>query len=397
MSNLDSSNQFYIPTKFEWVLFGLALLLILLLGCRFVDPLFLDGQLLPSMAGAFLPGAVCTLFKRPALAVHRMCFALGLLVFLVANGTIKPSEIAGALENWPWVALGIVILSLQILTGALRWVLLLTGQGIKLTFTTAVRLLTVGFFFNTFIPGSTGGDFYRIYKVAKEDKSLVAPVTTTVFLDRLLGLPTLLILAITGIWVNIDFIRTKNEFMNIAKGYGVFTIGCILFFAILFYSSFFLAERLRRCNFTTFIGRGFLKAVESIEVYKNNKSILVSVILVSIISHLSTFAAFLCFGKAVGIEGLHVSILLFLIFAGLVVNFIPLAPGGAGQGELAFAWIFGLASPGFPENAHRAAVMMLCYRLGLLVYGAIGGIMYGVSRQEILVEKNATPETDSAS
>lgn len=397
MNNLDSNSTAYIPSKFEWGLLCLALVLLLLLGGRIIDPLFLDGQLLPSMALAFLPGAVFTILKRPAIAVHRMCFAIGLLVFLVANGTINPSEIEGALQNWPWVFLGIILLFLQIITGAWRWVLLLDGQGIKLTFSNSVRLFTVGYFFNTFIPGATGGDFYRIYKVAKGDKKLVAPVTTTVFLDRLLGLPTLLLMVLVGISVNISFISSTTEFVRIAKGYGVLTLGAIFFFAILFYCSFFFADKLRSYGFTNFIGRAFVQAVDSIAVYKNNKGLLFSVVAISILSHASTFAAFFCFAKAVDLEGLHTSILLFLVFAGLMVNFIPLAPGGAGQGELAFAWIFALATPALPENAHRAAVMMLCYRLGMLVYGAIGGVIYGVGKQDVEIEKSINREVDSAS
>ncbi len=394
MSSLDNSKE-YRPKKFEWGLLFFDIILLLLLSVRFFDPLFLDGQLLPSMAVAFMPGAILTLLGKQSLPTHRMCFAFGLLVFLIANGTINPREIQGAMKNWPWVLLGLCILSLQIVTGAWRWSILLSGQRIGLTFLTSIKLLTVGFFFNTFIPGSTGGDFYRIYKVAKGNSKLVAPVTTSVFLDRLLGLPALLLMVLTGICINLDFISSTHEFLSIAKGYGILTVVSVIFFFALFFISFFLADKLSTYNFSTFVGRAFLQAVKSIGVYKNSKITLVYVILISILSHLATYVAFLCFAEAVEIQGIHGSIMLFLVFAGLMVNFIPLAPGGAGQGELAFAWIFTLATPALPENAHRAAVMMLCYRLGMLIYGAIGGVVYGLSRQEIQIEKDTAPEIES--
>lgn len=396
MSNLDKLDK-YNPGRFEWGLFFLDIILLLLLAVRIISPLFLDGQLLPSMAFAFLPGAVLTLLKRPSLSVHRMCFALGLMVFLVANGTIKPSEIAEAMKNWPWVTVGIIALCLQILTGAWRWVILLGGQGIGLSFLTSVRLLTVGYFFNTFIPGATGGDFYRIYKVAKGNRGLVAPVTATVFLDRFLGLPTLLVMILAGICINFGFISSTQELYTVAKGYGVLTVCSVLFFVMLFLAAFYLADKLRSYSFTGFIGRALVQAVEAIEVYKNSKKTLLYVVLISIISNFGTLFSFLCFARAVGIEGTHFSLMLFLVFAGLMVNFIPLAPGGAGQGELAFSWIFAVATPGFPENAHRAAVMMLCYRLGMLVYGGVGGLIYAFSKQEVEIEKDTICETKSAS
>ncbi len=387
MSNSDKLTE-YRPGRFEWGLLVFDIILWLLFAGRLIDPLFLDGQLLPSLAGAFLPGALLTVFGRPSLGTHRLCFALGLLVFLIANGTINPQEIRGALTNWPWVVFGIAVLSLQIITGAWRWGILLHGQGIKLRFITAVKLLTIGFFFNTFIPGSTGGDFYRIYKVAKGNKALVAPVTTSVFLDRLLGLPALLVMVLTGIVINLSFISANKDLAGMAKAYATFTIGSAVFFALLFLLSFYFADRLRNKQFDGFLGRALLQAVESIVVYKNSRRTLLYVILISILSHLATFVAFLAFAQAVELQGVPVTIMLFLVFAGLMVNFIPLAPGGAGQGELAFAWIFAVATPGFPDNAHRAAVMMLCYRLGMLIYGAVGGIIYGVSREEIALEKS---------
>ncbi len=294
MSNSDNNSERYVPGKFEWAVLVLDLLLFLLLSWRLVDPLFLDGQLLPSMALALLPGTLLTLLRKPAISTHRFCFALGLLVFLVVNGTINLSDIKEALARWEWVALGIAIMCFQIITGAWRWVLILQGQGIGLAFSTSLRLLTTGYFFNTFIPGSTGGDFYRIYTVAKGNKKLIAPVTTSVFLDRFLGLPTLLILVLAGVFMNIEFIRSTSQFLTIAKGYVVLALGCVLFFAALFLASFYLADRLRSYNFKGLLGRALLQAVESIEVYKDNKKILFYVLLISILSHLGTLLSFIC-------------------------------------------------------------------------------------------------------
>ena len=388
MNNLlDKEMQSYKPVKAEYVLLGLDIVLLLLLAVRLIDPLFLDGQLLPSMACAFVPGAVMTVLRRPALTTHRLCFALGLLVFLVANGTINLEEIGGALNNWPWVLGGILLLSSQTVTGAFRWQLLLKEQSISMSILTNLRLLLVGCFFNTFIPGSTGGDFYRIYKVAKGNRVSVASVTTSVFLDRLLGLPPLLLIIFSSVLLNLDFVSGRAEFLTLVQGYGVLTAVSTIVITGVFCASFFLAEKLRSYNMTGLIGRNFMKVVESLEVYKNAKMILFWVVLISIVSHLATLCAFLCFAKATGITGLGVSILVFLIFAGLSANFIPLAPGGAGQGELMFSWIFLLATPEIAENAHRAAVMMLCYRLGMLIYGGIGGLVYGLSRHDVNIDE----------
>lgn len=379
----------HVPGKVEW---GLAIfdgVLLLLWAVRLYDPLFMDGQLLPCMALGFLPGALLTLLRRRALGVHRAGFALALIVFLVWNGTISVEQLRVALFNWKLVLPGIIVLSLQLVTGALRWQLLLLGQDIHIKFFTLLRLMFIGSFFNTFIPGATGGDFYRIYRVSKESHVSTAAVTTSVVIDRFLGLPTLLALVLLGVLLNLDFVRANEEFQHLVKIVSIiFGAGGVVMVAI-FAASFFLTDWFERLE-SRIPGGGFLlRLTKSIAVYKGRPLLILAVLGISIIAHLSTFGAFLFFAEAVHIEGVSASLYLFLVFAGLMVNYLPLAPNGAGQGEYAFAEFFALATPGL-DNGPRAATMMICYRIGMLLFGVIGGILYSLGKQHIDFHKPPT-------
>jgi uncharacterized protein (TIRG00374 family) len=77
----------------------------------------------------------------------------------------------------------------------LRWRLILKSHGINITVRRALNLYFIGQFFNAFMLGAVGGDLVKAVIVTKEfpDKKTVA--VTTIFIDRLIGLLSLVLLA----------------------------------------------------------------------------------------------------------------------------------------------------------------------------------------------------------
>lgn len=77
---------------------------------------------------------------------------------------------------------------------ALRLVWMLRIQDVRLRLWDAVKLTFAGNFFNFALPGSTGGDLYKAYYITHYTHHKTEAVTT-VFLDRVVGLLGLMILA----------------------------------------------------------------------------------------------------------------------------------------------------------------------------------------------------------
>lgn len=379
-----------VPSKVEWGLAILALVLLCLWAVRLYDPEFLDGQLLPCMALAFLPGALFTFLHRRAVQVYRGGFATGLIAFLIWNKTISPEQILQTATNWQLVLPGLLILSLQLFLGALRWQLLLRGQKIYIHYLTILRLIMIGSFFNTFIPGATGSDLYRIYRVSQESHVSTASVTASVIIDRFVGFPAMLVLVLAGVLLNLDFVNTHPEFKSLVSTFGVFFGVLALGVLSIFLASIFLQERLQRLEGRLPGGALLARLTSSIAVYHSHPWLLLSVFGVSLLAHLSTLAAFFFFASAADLQGVAYSQYLFLVFAGLTINFVPLAPGGAGQGEAAFSWMFDIAAPGL-GNGPRAASMMICCRVGMLLYGVVGGIIYSLGKEHIHFSRPPQP------
>ena len=71
-----------------------------------------------------------------------------------------------------------------------RWYVLVRALGLPFRLSEALRLGAVGFFFNTFLTGSVGGDFIKATVLARQQSERTLAVAS-VLTDRVIGLWTL--------------------------------------------------------------------------------------------------------------------------------------------------------------------------------------------------------------
>ena len=91
--------------------------------------------------------------------------------------------------------LSILLVGVTILIGVIRWRMVLEVQGLHLPMSRAAGISFVAQFFNSFLLGSTGGDLMKAYYAARETHHKKAEAVTTVFVDRLMGLWSMLLFA----------------------------------------------------------------------------------------------------------------------------------------------------------------------------------------------------------
>lgn len=99
--------------------------------------------------------------------------------------------ISGLLGQWPDpAAAAALVLLVAASTGLtyVRWYILVRALDLPFTLRNAARLGLVGTFYNTFLPGSIGGDLVKAYAVARDQPDRRAAAVSTVIADRLLGL-----------------------------------------------------------------------------------------------------------------------------------------------------------------------------------------------------------------
>lgn len=113
--------------------------------------------------------------------------------------TVPLEDIGEAIADvrWGWLALTLVISTTSLVLRAYRWLLLLRGLNVQISFGRLVELYFVGNFFNAFLPSGFGGDAVRIMEVARDVPANIA--AGTVIVDRLTGLLMLFVMALLAL------------------------------------------------------------------------------------------------------------------------------------------------------------------------------------------------------
>jgi uncharacterized protein (TIRG00374 family) len=94
-----------------------------------------------------------------------------------------------------WAVLGSASTAALIAMLALRWRIFLQQQHIRIAYSSVFALTWAGQFFNSLLPGSTGGDVVKILAICRLTPDRKAAAASTVFVDRLSAFFALLVLA----------------------------------------------------------------------------------------------------------------------------------------------------------------------------------------------------------
>jgi uncharacterized membrane protein YbhN (UPF0104 family) len=125
----------------------------------------------------------------------KYAIAVALLALVIAlNWTELNKLFARTPDLLPFVGIAVIFAAATAIQ-YYRWYLLVRALDLPFTLWNAFRLGLVGTFYNTFLPGSVGGDFVKAYIIAKGHPGRRAAAVATVIADRLVGLFGLILFA----------------------------------------------------------------------------------------------------------------------------------------------------------------------------------------------------------
>jgi uncharacterized membrane protein YbhN (UPF0104 family) len=204
--------------------------------------------------------------------------------------------------NWLWLMLAFALFNLSKIASAIRLNAFFGAVPVILDRIYNLKLYYVGMFYNLFLPGSIGGDGYKVYLINKEYKTGVKPLISASLLDRLSGLISLSFLA----GILLVFSHHTLEFAYINQ----FLIASIL----LVFPLFFLL--------TSIVFKRFIPVFWKTSAW----SMLVQTLQV---------VCAICLLQSLSIQSYFIEYLaIFLISS--VVSVLPLTVGGVGARELVF-------------------------------------------------------------
>lgn len=100
--------------------------------------------------------------------------------------------------SWPFVVFALLFYTGLQWLSCWRWQIVLRSQGYSLRLRSLMSSYFVGMWLNIFLPGSLGGDVYRVYRVSQATQDSESALVS-VFLERFTGLAALSAIAVMGL------------------------------------------------------------------------------------------------------------------------------------------------------------------------------------------------------
>jgi len=315
-----------------------------------------------------------------------------LLRFIVAGGALylvfrgeNFSEVVDVLLDLNlWIfagAMGIYIVGQLIFVA--RWRLLLKAQSIKIGFWAAFRLHLLGLFYNNCLPGSVGGDLPRAWYVTRHtDKKLEAALS--VFIDRVIGLVGMLIMAFGCYWFvpeesredGFNFTFEMNIFSRLAEYKSVFIgLGAAFAVVIVLLVSNRRGRMLLERGFDAIRRHGASilgKVRQSIRIYCHKWPAIVGALLLTFCCQGITVAAMWLVGTELGIDVPAKYYFVFFPISWLLGS-VPISIGGLGIME---GWLKVMFMRVGTISSENALALALCQRLIFLFVSLPGAVIH---------------------
>jgi uncharacterized protein (TIRG00374 family) len=347
-----------------------------------------------------------TVTKRIVISLLKYALGLGLLSYVIwsnwapASGTglsavWQKHIVERAPVNLGSYALGAFCCMIAVLITFVRWYFLVRAQRLPFTLTNALRLGMVGYFCNTFLPGSVGGDFVKAVFIARGQSRRTVAVAT-VLIDRAVGLWGLCwLVALVGAFGWFAGLLTGPA-EKVLESIVVSAVGVVALSVVLWVLLGLLPDRRadrfsRRLEGIPGVGHSAAEFWRAVWMYRRESRSVWLALLLALVGHvffvLSFYFAALTLQDAGEVPSVVGHFLIIPIGMAIQAG-IPL-PGGIGGGEYVFGKLYELIS--YPEA--NGVLMALVYRSVTWILGLTGYVVY-LQMRPALTEEPAKADTD---
>ena len=242
-----------------------------------------------------------------------------------------------------------------------------------------MRIFFVSTFVGTFLPASVGGDAVRAYGLSKEGVTGVDAVAS-VLMDRLLGVVSILIVAIAGAVLARELIDIRALFPALA----LLTLLCAAALAVVF-SPRAAAGVARVLSWLPRGRQTGARLVAAIQRYADFHLPMANVLLCSIAVQVLRVLQTYCLGLALGLAvplGVYFALVPIILF----IVLMPITINGIGTTQAGFVWLFGRAGV-----ASAPAFALSVLFLGIAVVGNLPGAVVYLGSDPVNARRGQTP------
>ena len=228
-----------------------------------------------------------------------------------------------------------------------------------------MRIFFLSTFVGTFLPASIGGDAVRAYGLSREGVGGVDAVAS-VLIDRLLGVVSILIVAIAGAVLARDLIDIRALF----PAFALLALLCALALGVVFSPRVAVGAAALLALLPRGRGTGE-RLVTAIQRYASLHMPMVNVLVCSIAVQALRVLQTYCLGLALGLA-VPLGVYFALVPIILLIVLMPITVNGIGTTQAGFVWLFGRAGV---SSAPAFALSVLF--LAIAIVGNLpGGLLY---------------------
>ncbi|MDP2941160.1 MAG: lysylphosphatidylglycerol synthase transmembrane domain-containing protein [Candidatus Omnitrophota bacterium] len=318
------------------------------------------------------------IIKKILSTIFRVVISMALLAFLFNQ--VDKKSLLGIIKgvNIPLLLLAFGVFFLVYVLCLFRWVMLLKALKIHLPLRRVIISYSGGVFFSLFLPSTIGGDLMRSIDLSAHTKR-PREVIATIFLDRLSGYVGLVIVAVFALSIGWNLVQVKSALFAVVVITVILTAILLLLFNKFIYSKVnnllhVSGERPRSKgmagNFEKI--RKTLKDLhQELHYFKGHRKVMLYSVIISILIQLEGPVVFAITALSLGLKIKFIYFLIFLPIIG-AITLLPISIGGLGLRDA--TTIYFLGKVGIVKD--MAFAMSLLNFSFILVYGAIGGLIY---------------------
>ncbi|MFH1747406.1 MAG: lysylphosphatidylglycerol synthase transmembrane domain-containing protein [Planctomycetota bacterium] len=276
-----------------------------------------------------------------------------------------PSVVKGTDKLWAIWAL-LLFVPVPILA-AIRLVWMLRIQEVHLSLWQSIKLTFAGNFFNFALPGMTGGDLIKAYYITRFTHRKTEAVTT-VFLDRVVGLSSLVLMAGAMIFLTRDPSQFGQMVILLGVVFGGLAVAGVLVFS----------QRVRRIlrlgrliDLLPMSDQLHRIGGATLAVRHNKALVTLSLLVTFLLQTIVIISASVMAMKALGMEGRFTHYFIYIAI-GFLISAVPISPPQAfGVMEFFYIQFF---TYGGQNSASQAVALALAVRL-IQLFWSLPGVL----------------------
>jgi uncharacterized protein (TIRG00374 family) len=265
-----------------------------------------------------------------------------------------------------WLLAALLVMPISYLITSYRWHLLLETLEIHVRQSRTFVLNMVGAFYNSFMPGSTGGDVAKAYYASKHTNHRTRAVMS-VLVDRAIGLLALVILG--GTMAAFQY-NDNADCRRVAKASGLMLAATVVGLLVFYHRGLRrltgLDWLIRRLPMQKFVHN----AVHTMELYGRRPGRMAFALLLCFPVHVTTIISATFAGRAFG---LNVPDMYYWVVVPVIalVGAIPISPQGAGVMEF---FAIKLLTIRHPVSVGQAVALVMSIRLVQMFWNLVAGL-----------------------